>query len=427
MRAARSSRRGSPCTTGRSRRWRSPSTRATVSDAARRQPAPFVPLPARARASAARDRHALQRTRAARRRARRLVRRARRRPPDDRPAARLQAPDAADEHGERARRRDGRGDDDRDRGGVSDRAAAGSDAKAKLLGLDKLALADQYAPIGDPRAVLVGRGGRARRHVVQRASRRAWRRSSASCLDAGPRRRAPAPGQGDGRVLHGGVEDDPAVRPDELHEPAARRQHARARVRPRDAQRACARGADVALAPRRAVRWPRCRRRSRSRSPTTTCSRTRTIRGRALRSPPTASRTRSPRSTGRRCSRASSSARTRVRGDGRSLAAERLNELWWEENSKYYGDALELPEGYTSAGRTSRTSSTSASTRTRTRSRSSSRCCSTGATAKKARRSHRSTSTSSRRRVSVAGGSRRAVRARPPLDRHVARGVRRAE
>ena len=35
-----------------------------------------------------------------------------------------------------------------------------------------------------------------------------------------------------------------------------------------------------------------------------------------------------------------------VRGDGRSLAAERLNELWWEENGKYYGDALEMPEGY---------------------------------------------------------------------------------
>jgi oligoendopeptidase F len=35
-----------------------------------------------------------------------------------------------------------------------------------------------------------------------------------------------------------------------------------------------------------------------------------------------------------------------VRADGRSLAAERLNELWWEENAKYYGDALELPEGY---------------------------------------------------------------------------------
>jgi oligoendopeptidase F len=35
-----------------------------------------------------------------------------------------------------------------------------------------------------------------------------------------------------------------------------------------------------------------------------------------------------------------------IRGDGRSLAAERLNELWWEENAKYYGDALEMPEGY---------------------------------------------------------------------------------
>src|SRR5581483_7971568 len=35
-----------------------------------------------------------------------------------------------------------------------------------------------------------------------------------------------------------------------------------------------------------------------------------------------------------------------ARGDGRSLATERLNELWWEENTKYYGDALELPDGY---------------------------------------------------------------------------------
>ncbi len=35
-----------------------------------------------------------------------------------------------------------------------------------------------------------------------------------------------------------------------------------------------------------------------------------------------------------------------VRGEGRSLAAERLNELWWEENGKYYGDSLEMPDGY---------------------------------------------------------------------------------
>ena len=35
-----------------------------------------------------------------------------------------------------------------------------------------------------------------------------------------------------------------------------------------------------------------------------------------------------------------------LRAEGRSLAAERLNELWVEENGKYYGDALEMPAGY---------------------------------------------------------------------------------
>src|SRR5262249_60221038 len=35
-----------------------------------------------------------------------------------------------------------------------------------------------------------------------------------------------------------------------------------------------------------------------------------------------------------------------VRGDGRALAAERLNELWWEENSKDDGDGPGLPDGY---------------------------------------------------------------------------------
>src|SRR5262249_27484439 len=35
-----------------------------------------------------------------------------------------------------------------------------------------------------------------------------------------------------------------------------------------------------------------------------------------------------------------------LRSDGLSLATERLNELWVEENSRYYGDALTLPDGY---------------------------------------------------------------------------------
>jgi oligoendopeptidase F len=35
-----------------------------------------------------------------------------------------------------------------------------------------------------------------------------------------------------------------------------------------------------------------------------------------------------------------------IRSEGRSLGTERLNELWMEENGKYYGDALKMPDGY---------------------------------------------------------------------------------
>jgi oligoendopeptidase F len=35
-----------------------------------------------------------------------------------------------------------------------------------------------------------------------------------------------------------------------------------------------------------------------------------------------------------------------LRAEGLSLATERLSELWIEENGKYYGDALVMPEGY---------------------------------------------------------------------------------
>jgi oligoendopeptidase F len=35
-----------------------------------------------------------------------------------------------------------------------------------------------------------------------------------------------------------------------------------------------------------------------------------------------------------------------VRGEGLALGTERLNELWVEENARYYGDSLTMPEGY---------------------------------------------------------------------------------
>jgi len=35
-----------------------------------------------------------------------------------------------------------------------------------------------------------------------------------------------------------------------------------------------------------------------------------------------------------------------LRGEGLSLGVERLNELWVEENTRYYGDALAMPDGY---------------------------------------------------------------------------------
>jgi len=35
-----------------------------------------------------------------------------------------------------------------------------------------------------------------------------------------------------------------------------------------------------------------------------------------------------------------------VRSEGKGLASDRLSEIWIEENERYYGDSLELPEGY---------------------------------------------------------------------------------
>ena len=36
----------------------------------------------------------------------------------------------------------------------------------------------------------------------------------------------------------------------------------------------------------------------------------------------------------------------RLRGEGSTLTSERLSEIWVDRNARWYGDALELPEGY---------------------------------------------------------------------------------
>ncbi|MGH3009492.1 MAG: M3 family oligoendopeptidase [Gaiellaceae bacterium] len=35
-----------------------------------------------------------------------------------------------------------------------------------------------------------------------------------------------------------------------------------------------------------------------------------------------------------------------IRGEGKALTSDRLADVWFEENGRYYGDSLELPEGY---------------------------------------------------------------------------------
>jgi oligoendopeptidase F len=36
----------------------------------------------------------------------------------------------------------------------------------------------------------------------------------------------------------------------------------------------------------------------------------------------------------------------RLRGEGTTLTDDRLSEIWWTQNAAYYGDAVEMPEGY---------------------------------------------------------------------------------
>ena len=129
------------------------------------------------------------------------------------------------------------------------RAALVRRARRAVLGLDKLQLADQYAPVGSDRrvewreAVAIVDDTLAR--VLARASSDIFR----TCLDRGHVDAEPRPGKVGGAYCSSISKTRPPVRPHELHRPAARRDHARARVRPRRARDARARAPAVPRVP----------------------------------------------------------------------------------------------------------------------------------------------------------------------------------
>ena len=170
---------------------RGPVRRGQRRRAALRQRSPLVPVPARPRSAPRGARGALRRSRAARRGARRVLRRARRRPARNGPCARLRRSDAADEHGERARRGDGRVDVRGGGGELRDRPplvrGEGRAARSRA--------ARALRPVRTGRRgtrVSVGGGGRDRRRVVRPLLAELCRRSSApaSTRATSTRRRA---------------------------------------------------------------------------------------------------------------------------------------------------------------------------------------------------------------------------------------------
>ena len=197
------------------------------------------------------------------------------------------------------------------------------EAKARVLGLDKLELADQYAPIGEarkfswPEAV----------EVVETSFGRFSPKLAEifrGCLDAGHVDAYPRAGKGPGAYCTAVTQQ---ILPFVLMNYTDRcATSARSRTSSATRRTTCWRSSGRTGARTVAAsRWPRCRRRSRSRSPTTICSRTRTTPPHARHSQSSGSRTRSPRSTARRA-RALRAARVRRPRGGpraRRRAAER--------------------------------------------------------------------------------------------------------
>ncbi len=268
--------------------------------AAHHRPAARARARPRPRPSAARARDALRGARAARRHARAQLRHAGRRPPGDGPAARLRVADGPDPPAQRAARRRWSTGCSTPSSATTAWPIAGSGSKAGILGLDRLELHDQYAPIGEVRSVDYPEARRLIDESFGRFSPRVARHRG-RVLRRAPHRRRAARRQARRRLLRAGRPGRVALRADELHRPHGRRDDPGPRAGPRHALHARLGGADRALGGHRARagRGALDVRRAAGLRPPSWPSRP--TRRRAGRWCPSGSRDRSPRSSARPC------------------------------------------------------------------------------------------------------------------------------
>ena len=308
--------------------------------------------------------------------------------------------------------------------GTTRRPTAGGASRPGCWASTSSSLADQYAPHRREPRLLVRRGHGAGGGLVRALSRRASRRSRATStrarIDAEPRQ-----GKRGGAFCALGRAGRAPLHPAQLHREARRRAHARPRARPRHALRDRRRAPDGAHhhAPIALAEVPSTFAEmivfnlllAEEQDPATRLAiLAQQIEGGFA----TVFR--------QTLMVRYEQAAYELRAEGKALNPDRLSQFWWDANTPYYGDAVELPQGYRTAGRTSRTSSTRASTRTPTCSRTSSASRSTPDTARRRRVRARLPRVPGHRQRRVADGAARGAGPRHHVAPGLGPGARRA-
>ena len=269
------------------------------------------------------------------------------------------------------------------RGALPGRAAAGSCARREVLGLDRLQLADQYAPVGSDRRVEWTEAVEMVEASLRRLRARGWPRSSRTCLERGHVDAEPRPGKVGGAYCSSisktvlpfvlmNYTDQLSRRRSRSRTSSAMRVHGTLALE-RQPYRSYHTGLALAEVP-------------------STFAQLLAVERLIDQEEDQATRVMllADRAEGAMASifRQTMMARFEqraygVRGEGKALTRDRLvGDLDRGERSATTATRSSCPRGTGSAGRTSRTSSTSASTPTRTRSRTSSRSRSRRATAR---------------------------------------------